>query len=194
MNLAALIGTYGYWAVALGCLLEGETVLLLAGFAAHRDYLQWPLVIVVAALAGFAGDMIFFLLGRRHAPWVFARLPRLKSQRARVRLWMRRYGAWAVLLVRFLYGFRIAGPVLIGTSGMRWQRFALFNAIGAVLWATLLTALGWFFGQTAELVLGRVQRHELTLALVLVAAGMVYALWARWRARRSEASGADEDM
>lgn len=64
MDLAALIGTYGYWAVALGCLLEGETVLLLAGFAAHRGYLQWPVVVAVAAAAGFAGDMAFFLLGR----------------------------------------------------------------------------------------------------------------------------------
>ena len=38
MDLAALVTQYGYAAVAVGCLLEGETVLLLAGFAAHRGY------------------------------------------------------------------------------------------------------------------------------------------------------------
>jgi len=36
MALGTLIGTHGYWVLALGCLLEGETILLLAGFTAHR--------------------------------------------------------------------------------------------------------------------------------------------------------------
>lgn len=81
MDIAALIQQYGYLAVAVGCLLEGETVLLLAGFAAHRGYLAWPAVLAVAALAGFAGDMIFFLLGRRHGPRMLARWPRIAAQR-----------------------------------------------------------------------------------------------------------------
>lgn len=154
MDLAALIGSYGYWAVAVGCLLEGETVLLLAGFAAHRGYLEWPWVMAVAMAAGFAGDMGFFLLGRRFGPQILARWPRIAAQRSKVDAWLARRGAWVVLALRFLYGFRIAGPVLIGLSGMPRARFALFNALGAMLWAVLLTGIGWFFGQAAELLLG----------------------------------------
>ena len=48
MNLTTLIADYGYWAVFIGCFLEGETVLLLAGFAAHRGMLQFEQVAAVA--------------------------------------------------------------------------------------------------------------------------------------------------
>lgn len=189
MDLAALIGSYGYWAVAVGCLLEGETVLLLAGFAAHRGYLALPWVMAVAAAAGFAGDMGFFLLGRRFAPQILARWPRIGALRPRLDGWLHRYGAWVVLAVRFLYGFRVAGPVLIGASGMPWQRFALFNLLGAMLWAVLLSSIGWFFGQTAELLLGELQRYEGALALVLLAAAVGYAVWVRVRRRRLSSKG-----
>lgn len=189
MDLAALIGTYGYWAVALGCLLEGETVLLLAGFAAHRGYLQWPVVVAVAAAAGFAGDMAFFLLGRRFAPQILARWPQVAAQRQRLDGWLQRYGAWVVVSVRFLYGFRIAGPVLIGASGMAWTRFAAFNALGAVLWAVLLTGLGWSFGQAAQALLGKAQHYEGWLALGVIVVALGYALWSRRRARRGAGPG-----
>lgn len=189
MDLAALIGTYGYWAVALGCLLEGETVLLLAGFAAHRGYLQWPVVVAVAAAAGFAGDMAFFLLGRRFAPHILARWPQVAAQRQRLDGWLQRYDAWVVVSVRFLYGFRIAGPVLIGASGMAWTRFAAFNALGAVLWAVLLTGLGWFFGQAAQALLGKAQHYEGWLALGVIVVALGYALWSRRRARRGAGPG-----
>lgn len=187
MDIAAWIASYGYWAVAAGCLLEGETVLLLAGFAAHRGYLQWPWVVAVATLAGFAGDMGFFLLGRRFAPQVLARWPHIAEQRRKMDVWLARRGAWVVLAVRFLYGFRIAGPVLIGASGMRWEHFALFNALGALLWAVLLTSMGWLFGQAAELLLGELRRYEGALAAVLLALALGYAVWRH--CRRQGATG-----
>ena len=189
MDLAALIGQYGYAAVAVGCLLEGETVLLLAGFAAHRGYLAWPLVMAVAAATGFAGDLGFFLLGRRFAPQLLARWPQLGVQRARLDGWLQRYGAAMVVAVRFLYGFRIAGPVLIGASGMPWARFAFFNALGAVLWAGLITGIGWFFGQAAEALLGRAQHYEGALLLGLATAVAAYALWKHLRRRRPPPPG-----
>ena len=187
MDFPALIAQYGYGAVAVGCLLEGETVLLLAGFAAHRGYLQWPWVIAVAAAAGFAGDMGFFLLGRRFAPQILARWPRIAAQRAQVDTWLQRYGAGVGVAVRVLYGFRIAGPVLLGSSSMSWERFAAFNALGAVLWATLLTALGWFFGEAAQALLGKAQHYEGWLALGVVAVGLAYTFWARRRSQRQVA-------
>ena len=57
MNLPELIESYGYWAVLAGTLLDGESVLLLAGFAAHRGYLQLQDVIGVAIIGSFLGDL-----------------------------------------------------------------------------------------------------------------------------------------
>lgn len=90
---------------------------------------------------------------------------------------MARRGAWVVLTVRFLYGCRIAGPVLIGASGMRWERFAFSNALGAGGWAALLTSVDWFFGQVAELLLGELRHYEGALAVLLLALALCYAAW-----------------
>ena len=48
MTLESIVDTYGYLAVLLGTFLEGETILVLGGFAAHRGYLALPWVIVAA--------------------------------------------------------------------------------------------------------------------------------------------------
>ena len=188
MDLLALVHSYGYAAVAVGCLLEGETVLLLAGFAAHRGYLHWPVVVAVAALAEFAGDLGFFLIGRRHGAWVLGRRPAIAARRAQADAWLARHGAWVVVAVRFIYGFRTAGPVLIGTSSLPWQRFVLFNALGALLWAVLVSGLGWVFGQAAQAWLGRAQRCEGWLSALLLGLALGYGLWARQRARRRSAA------
>ena len=66
LDLPGLIDSYGYLAVAIGTFLEGETILALGGLAAHRGYLSFRDVVIVALLCGFAGDQFFFFLGRYH--------------------------------------------------------------------------------------------------------------------------------
>jgi membrane protein DedA with SNARE-associated domain len=178
MDPGQLIGAHGYWVLALGCLLEGETLLVIAGYAAHRGYLDPFAVIVVASVAGFAGDQICFWLGRRHGPAVLARFPSLAAKAGRVHALLERYQAPAVIGVRFAYGLRIAGPLLIGTSPMPALRFALLNALGAVLWACLIAGIGWVFGHAAEVALGNIRQVEGWILLGLAAAGAL-AWWIR---------------
>jgi membrane protein DedA with SNARE-associated domain len=180
MDLATLIESHGYWVLALGGVLEGETVLLLAGYAAHRGYLSLTWVLVIAGVAGFAGDQFYFWLGRRHGRAVLQRFPSVSRQANRLRGLIDRYRTWAVIGVRFAYGLRIAGPILIGTSTIAAGKFALLNAVGAALWAAVMIGLGWGFGQAIEAVLGDVRRIEALLLLCLAAAGLI--LW--WLQRR----------
>lgn len=178
MDPGQLIGTHGYWMLALGCLLEGETLLVIAGYAAHRGYLDPVAVIAVASVAGFAGDQFYFWLGRRHGPAVLARFPSLVAKAGRVHELLARYQAPAVVGVRFAYGLRIAGPLLIGTSPISALRYALLNALGAILWACLVAGIGWVFGQAAEVVLGDIRHVEGWILLGLAAAGAL-AWWIR---------------
>lgn len=176
-----LIASYGYPILALGCLLEGETVLLLAGFAAHRGHLNLAAVFGVAAVFGFAGDQIAFWLGRRHGGWVLRRWPRLERHSERVRALLQRRHAPAIVLLRFAYGLRVAGPVLIGMSDVAPRRFALFNALGALLWSALFSGLGWSFGAAAEGLLGKAHRVEGYVLLALLALAVLAWALARWR-------------
>ncbi len=184
MHLGDLISSHGYWVLALGSVLEGETVLTLAGFAAHRGYLSFPIVVVIAAAAGFCGDQAFFWLGRRHGERALARFPSVAAQADKVHRLIERYHEWVIIGVRFAYGLRIAGPILIGTADVPAWRFVLFNALGALLWATLIAGLGWVFGAAVERVLGRIGRIEMWLFAALIVAGIAVGLFRRWRAGR----------
>ncbi len=175
MDLAQAITQHGYWVLALGALAEGETVVTLAGFAAHRGYLSLAAVLAIASAGGWAGDQAMFWLGRRHGAAVLRRWPTIARQTQRVHRLVERYPHLSIVGVRFAYGLRLAGPVLIGGSTISAGRFAVFNAFGAVLWATLFVGVGWFFGQAAEVVLGRIGRLEGWLLLGLIALGAL--LW-----------------
>lgn len=183
MTLGPLIEAHGYWVLALGSLLEGETVLVLAGFAAHRGYLDPFAVIGIAASAGFAGDQFYFWLGRRHGAWALAGWPSVAAQTIRVQHLLDRY-PWAMIIgMRFAYGLRVAGPILLGTMSISALRFGLLNAVGALLWAFAIGALGWVFGHAAELALGKLQHLEGWLLLGLACGGIV--VW--WLRRRRSA-------
>ncbi len=156
---------YGYPILFGGVLLEnagipvpGETAVLAAGFLCSsaggaRLHLGW--VILLASLAAIVGDNVSFWLGRR-----FAR-PRI--QRRQGFLWFRapilrraedyfhHYGAWTVFFGRFIAVLRIAAALAAGTAGMAWPRFLLANAAGAVTWAASMSLLGYWFGESWEI-------------------------------------------
>lgn len=185
VELGSLIEQHGYWLLALGCVMEGETVLILAGFAAHRGHLDLAWVIVVGATGGFVGDQFLFWLGRRHGPSVLARFPKIATQAERVHRFCARHPALSIIGVRFAYGMRIAGPILIGGASVSSLRFAALNALGAVLWALGLAAVGWFFGHAAEVVLGEITHVEGWLLLAL-ALGCFAWWYVRRRSKRDE--------
>ena len=70
--LESLLTTYGYPAIILGTFLEGETLMILAGVAAHLGYLSLDWVIVCGFCGTFFGDQLYFFLGRRHGKSMLA--------------------------------------------------------------------------------------------------------------------------
>jgi membrane protein DedA with SNARE-associated domain len=191
LTLGSLIGADGYWILAAGCLLEGEIFLVLAGFAAHRGYLNPFAVVAIAAASGFAADQFYFSLGRRHGPWLLARWPAAAAQAGRARALIERYPTGAAIGVRFAYGLRIAGPVLIGISSIPRIRFAALNALGALLWALLLGGAGWAFGEAAEMALGDIRHVEGWLLLGVLGAVLAWRLtWGRYFKRNALETGA----
>jgi membrane protein DedA with SNARE-associated domain len=175
MDVGSLIETHGYWALAIGCALEGETMLVLAGLAAQRGYLDPFAVLGIASTMGFLSDQLFFWLGRWHGPALLARWPSVGMKAGRVHALIERNQLGIIIGVRFAYGLRIAGPILIGTSAVSALRFALINAFGAVLWAFTVGGVGWLSGQAAESIFGNVRHLEVWLFLGVVVVGLVVA-------------------
>jgi membrane protein DedA with SNARE-associated domain len=178
MTLPQLLGEYGYLAVFVGSVLEGETILILAGFAAHQGYLSLTWVMALAVCGGTLGDQIFFFIGRHWGTALLRRLPALRGSAERVRRLLLLHHAWLIVGVRFMYGLRIVGPIVIGMSDVPARRFLIFNLIGAAIWAVTIAGAGFLFGQTLQVLLAQADHYEGLAAglivLLAVLAGLVH--------------------
>lgn len=189
--ISSFVASYGYLAVFIGTLLEGETILVAAGFAAHRGLLDWPLVVLVAIAGGTLGDQIAFLLGRWKGEALIERFPALAQRKQRIHDLLLRFDFIFILAIRFLYGLRIAGPFILGTSRVPLLRFAVFNLIGAALWATLVSGAGYAFGLAINSLLADAKRIEEILLVAILAFGVGLGLWRKFRALKRKHAGTE---
>ena len=186
MNAALhqFITDYGLWAVLGGTFLEGESVVVFAGFLAHQHLLHLPYVMACAFAGSFAADQLLFYLGRRYRDHRYVRRIREKPAFERSLALVDRYPHGFILSLRFLYGLRTVGPVALGMSSVPAMRFLILNAIAAVIWAVCFSLLGYAFGQTIESMLGRLHGVETKLAVAAgigLVIGLAYHLIARRR-------------
>jgi membrane protein DedA with SNARE-associated domain len=160
--LRTYLAEYGYWAVAVILLLEnaglplpGETVLLLAsGLAFSEHRLRLPFIIVVATAAATLGDNLGFVIGHYGGRPLLERYGKVfRISAATINKGeelFRRYGASAIMVARFIAGMRIIAGPLAGVLRMPWRKFAIFNFLGAILWVTVISCVGYLFGQHWE--------------------------------------------
>lgn len=187
---AALIH-YGYWAVAVALLLEnsgvpvpGETVLLLASFLAYSQHeLKLPLVIMVGTIAATLGDNLGFALGLYGGRPLLDRHQKLfHVNDATLALGERlfdKYGAFTVFFARFVFGMRIVAGPLAGVLRMPWKKFLTFNFLGAALWVSVISGVGYLFGRHWELLVRSLKQFDLGVVMVLVVVAIL--LWIRNR-------------
>lgn len=191
MNLQQLIIDYGYWALFIGTFLEGETILVIAGFLAHSGYLQLPWVMSAAFLGTFAGDQTFFYLGRYKGIAFLEKRPLWHSKTDKVFDLLHRHQIKVVLGFRFLYGVRNVTPFVIGASRMHPGKFFLLNGLGALIWALAVAYLGFKFGDVAESMLGEIKHYEVQVLLILMAIGMLLFWRSTHMAKQARKKNAD---
>jgi membrane protein DedA with SNARE-associated domain len=194
MDVHRLIIEHGAWFYPFTFALtfiEGETFVLVAGFAAAQGLLNAPLLLVAAWLGSFAGDQCYFWIGRHFGLRLLSRRPLWRARVDSALGWVKRYDKWFILSFRFIYGVRNFSSFALGISGIDWRRFLVLNLTAAFLWAATFVGAGYFCGRALERMLGEFAvRFSLIMLVVfagvLIAAGLVY----RWRRRRRRATPA----
>ncbi|HUA13740.1 MAG TPA: DedA family protein [Verrucomicrobiae bacterium] len=184
---------YGYWGVAGILLLEnagipapGESVLLLASFLAYSEHnLQLGWIIVVAILAATVGDNLGFAAGYYGGRPLLERYQsffRVRSDTiAKGEDLFARFGAATIFFSRFVFGMRIIAGPMAGVLRMPWKKFLIFNFLGAAVWVTTISTVGYLFGRHWERLQQDVGRVNLGIVLVVLLAGLWW-----WRRSRTK--------
>src|SRR5215210_310159 len=116
MSPEALLERFGYLAVFVGTFLEGEALLVMAGFFAERGYLNVYTVTGVGFAGSYAGHLFWFWLGRVHGVKLLDRFPKMRKHFGKGIRMFERYGASAIIVTQWLYGLRITCAVIVGLS------------------------------------------------------------------------------
>lgn len=168
MSLMQSITQYGYPFLAAGCLIEGESIAILAGYAAHQGYLSLPWVFMWALLGAKLGDESCFHFGRRWGARVLQRYPHWRAPAVRIKRHFAEHPFIAIVSIRFMYGLRAVGSVAVGMADITSVLFFSYNLLGAMMWVLVYCSLGYALGQSLEWFFTDFKRYEDEAFLALV--------------------------
>jgi membrane protein DedA with SNARE-associated domain len=184
MSPELLLERFGYLAVFVGTFLEGEAILVMAGFFAERGYLNIFSVFGVAFAGSYLGHIFWFWLGRAHGVKLLDRFPRMKKHFGKGIRMFERYGASAIVITQWLYGLRITCAVIIGISRISLVKFLVYEAVSCAVWAAIIAGLGYYFGAAVERVLGKAAHVEKYALAVIIAVAIGVWLYHQWKEKR----------
>jgi membrane protein DedA with SNARE-associated domain len=178
MDLAELFSHYGYLVLLVGSLGEGMPIMLFGGFAAHRGWLVLiPWVIVIGAIGNAIAQGIWFFGARFAGHKILDKRADWATKIERVDRLLEKWEAAVVIGARFIPGFSSVAAVAVALSKISSARFWVFNAIGALVWASTLAALGYILGKAVEALLVDIDHYEKPVAIVLIVAAVIWIVW-----------------
>jgi len=172
---------YGPIGIFLGAGFEGQTAVIVGGLLARQHILQLWLVLLSATAGSGLLDHLLFVAGRRFRSHRWVRRATEQVAFARALRFIERFPISYILAFRFIFGLRVASPIAIGVSQVPTWRFTALNILGAVIWATSFTMLGFIFGEAVHNILGH--GHHAGRWTLVAAGGIVVVVGVIWAVR-----------
>jgi membrane-associated protein len=175
-------------------ILPGDSLLFAVGLfiSTGQVHLNIVLACVILSAAAFLGNVVGYEIGRAAGAPLYERDGRFLKKRYfdQTNAFFDHHGNKALVIGRFVPVVRTFITVVAGIGRMDRRRFFTWSLVGAVLWATGITLLGYFLGQAFP-----VLQDKLELAvLAIVAVSLVPALVEYLRHRRRVHAMADETV
>ena len=150
-------------------ILPGDSLLFAAGLFIANGKLgvNIALACLILSVAAFAGNVVGYEIGRAIGPPLYQRDGRILKKKYfdQTTVFFDRYGNKALVLGRFVPIVRTFVTVVAGVGRMDRRRFFTWSFVGALLWASGITLLGYFLGQAFP-----VLQDKLELAIVAIVA------------------------
>lgn len=188
-QLSQIIAQYGIYAVFALCTIEGDITLLISGAMAHSSFFgrySFLKVFIFGTAGGMLGDSIAYGVGRIfHESAKHYRF--YQMARPRIERLIDKFGNFAIIISKYIYGIRAAICVFYGIGRMPFLRFLLLDAISCSLWVLALAGTGYFFSGAITSIIGDFQQIGVALFFaILFVVILVYAVERFWLSERVE--------
>ena len=144
MSFLEFIQEWGYIAVFLGSIVEGESIVFTASALAACGHMSIYKVFLIACGTTIFVDQLTFFIGYKFgSSWIINRFPKLQKARDRIFELLNKMDVLFIFSFRFIYGIRTISPLILGSARIRPPRFMIFNALSGICWAFALCFIGY---------------------------------------------------
>ena len=187
MNWTDLIQHYGYIAIFIGTLFEGETVLMIGAYAVHQHILHFPVLIAVAMLGSFIGDQFYYQMGARYGQKLIQSNVEFAQKFDRASQFIERYPILTILFMRFAWGFRTILPIAVGVRTYPVWKYVLINLVACFIWVMLVATIGFQISHYLHLFWAKMLSYHqdiyivIAVILCIVFFRVLYTMLKWWR-------------
>ncbi|RQW86044.1 MAG: DedA family protein [Geobacter sp.] len=193
--LVTTIGAMGYPGIFLLMAMESsifpvpsELVMPPAGYLAQQGKMNIGLAILCGTFGSLVGAYANYFAARHLGRPLLLKYGRYvwitEEKFTRVENFFLRHGEISTFLGRLLPVVRHLISLPAGLAGMGHVRFSLYTLLGAGIWVTVLTYIGYFIGEKRELIM-RYSHQAVILVILCSAVILAVYIWVQRRRQRS---------
>ena len=158
--------------------VPSEIILTFAGLMSVKSGLSIAILFTISTIASFIGLLILFYLCRlisenslyrfvdKYGKWVKLKSKDLK----RANDWFKKYGAWAVLLCRFIPVLRVLITIPAGINRMNVVKFVTLSLLGTTIWNFALILLGRVLSDSFDVLMNALHTYSYVMYIILIIA------------------------
>jgi membrane-associated protein len=163
-------------------LLPGDSLLFAVGLlASTTGKLDIALIIPLLIFAALLGDNLNYFVGNKFGNYIKSKDKILFLKREYItntEAFYEKHGGKAVILARFMPIIRTIAPFVAGAGSMKYGKYILFCFLGAILWVTSITLMGYFLGSN-EFVKANFEKVVLGIVFISIAPMIIGLLRAK---------------
>lgn len=179
--LAVLMVIFAESGLMVGFFLPGDSLLFVSGTLVQQGIFNVNIYLFVVCLwlAAVAGNSTGYFLGRKFGRKLFAK-PDSRFFRQdflhQAEEFYEKYGSKTIVIAMFVPIVRAFAPVVAGIGKMPYQRFVLFNVLGALFWVTSFTMLGYLAGNVIKELGINIEVAALLIIFLSLLPGIIHVL------------------
>ncbi len=169
-HINEIIETFGIFAVFALCTVEGDITLLLSGVMAHSSFFgnySFLKVFLAGMFGGIVGDNVGYWIGRLFRTTI-KDYSFYKMARPRIERLIDKFGGFAIIISKYIYGIRAAMCLFYGIGRMPYVRFLFLDAVSCAIWALMLAGVGYFFSGAITGIIGDFKQIGIALFVIVL--------------------------